>query len=67
MADLDPDLSLNGVLYRSNMKLYYTQKNLDKYFKPKKDRKISAEFIEKTMKGIGYTKTATYYLFIKKN
>ena len=67
VAKLDPDFHLYGVIYHSNRKLYFSQKNLDTFFIPKKEREITVELLEKTMKGIGYKKTANYYLFIKKN
>jgi hypothetical protein len=67
MAKLDPDFRFYGVIYHSNRKLYFTQKNLEAYFIPKKEREITPEMLEKTMKGISYTKTANYYLFKKKN
>jgi hypothetical protein len=65
MADLDKEFSLYGVIYRSNRKLYLNQKNLEKFFVPKKEREISMEYLEKKMKGIGYKKTASFYLFKK--
>ena len=67
MAELDSDFSLIGVINRANRKLYFSQKNLHEYFILKKERKITAESLEKAMKGIGYIKTAMYYLFEKKN
>jgi hypothetical protein len=65
MADLDKEFSLYGVIYRSNRKLYLSQKNLEHYFIPKKEIEISMEYLEKKMKGIGYKKTASFYLFKK--
>ena len=65
MADLDKEFILFGVIYRSNRKLYFSQKNLEKYFVPKKEREITVECLEKMMKGIGYKKTASFYLFKK--
>ena len=65
MADLDKEFSLYAVIYRSNRKLYLSQKNLEKYFVSKKEMEISIEYLEKKMKGIGYKKTASFYLFKK--
>jgi len=67
MAKLDPDFRFFGVIYHSNRKLYFNQKNLGSYFIPKKEREINPEKLEKTMKGIVYTKTANFYLFKKIN
>lgn len=65
MANLDSDFKLIGIINRSNKKLYYNQKNLETYFIPKKEREITEEYLERTMKGIGYKKTASFYLFRK--
>jgi hypothetical protein len=65
MAYLDEDFSLYGVIYQSKKKLYFNQKNLEEYFIPKKEREITMEYLEKTMRGIGYKKTASFYLFKK--
>ena len=66
VAKLDRDFRFYGVIYHSNRKLYFSQKNLNTYFIPKKEREINPEILEETMKGIAYTKTANFYLF-KKN
>ena len=66
MASIDTSFEFIGVVYYSKLVYRYTTKNLDKYFIPKKkDFKITKEHLEKTMKGIGYTKTASAYLFKK--
>jgi SAM-dependent methyltransferase len=67
MALLDEDFQFFGVIYYANKKYYLTDKNLESYFIPKdKTKKISKENLKKTMKGIGYTKYASAYLFKKK-
>lgn len=66
IAILDREFSLIGVLYRANKRLYLTKKDLDAYFIPKKKIEIMVKYLEKTMKGVGYKKTANYYLFKKK-
>jgi hypothetical protein len=66
MASIDKSLDFIGVVYYSNKIYRFTTKNLDKYFIPKKNNiTITKEYLEKTMKGIGYTKTASAYLFKK--
>jgi len=65
MAHLDHDFILYGIIYQSNKKLYFSRKNLKAYFVPKKERDINMEYLEKRMKGIGYKKTANFYLFKK--
>lgn len=66
MASIDKSFEFIGVIYYSKLIYRFTTKNLDKYFIPKKkDFKITKVHLEKTMKGIGYTKTASAYLFKK--
>ena len=66
MASLDDDFEFIGVVYYSNKIYRYTDRNLDKYFIPKKKNfKVTKEQLEKTMKGVGYTKTASAYVFKK--
>jgi hypothetical protein len=64
MAYIDKDFEFIGVIYLSNKQYRLTEKNLDKYFIPKKpDLKITKAYLERTQKGIGYTKSARVYLF----
>jgi len=65
MAYLDDNFEFIGVFYKSKIKFYLTTKNLNKYFIPKKDIEITAEYLEKIQRGIGYTKTGSHYLFEK--
>jgi len=66
MASIDNSFELIGVIYYSNKKYRFTKRNLDQYFVPKKKNiKVTKEHLEKTMKGIGYTKTASAYFFKK--
>jgi len=66
MAKLDDDFTLFGVINYQNKKYYLKTENLDEYFIPKKNMTVTNELLEKTNSGIGYTKTANYYLFRKK-
>lgn len=66
MASIDNDYEFIGVIYYSNKNYHYTTKSLDKYFIPKKkDADVSKKRLEKTMKGIPYTKYASAYVFRK--
>jgi len=65
MANLDEQFEIYAVIYKSNRKFYLTQKDLEKYFVPKKNIKITAEYLEKINRGIGYKKPANYYIFKK--
>lgn len=64
MAYLDDDYEFIAVIYRSNRQYRLTEKNLDKYFIPKKSSlKVTKKYLEKIQRGIGYTKTAGAYVF----
>ena len=39
------------------------EENLDAYFTPKRETKVTEELLRKQNRGIGYTKTASAYLF----
>jgi hypothetical protein len=67
MASIDKTYKFIGALYYSNKQYRITTKNLEKYFIPKKKHiEITRQYLEKINKGIGYTKTASAYLFKKK-
>lgn len=66
MAQLDDDFDFFGVIEYQNKKYSLKTENLDEYFIPNKKITVTDEFIEKTGKGIGYKKSANYYVFLKK-
>ena len=66
MAQLDKDFIFFGVINYQNNKYYLKTDNLDEYFIPKKNIRVTKELLEKTNRGVGYTKPANYYLFRKK-
>lgn len=64
MAYLDKDFEFIAVIYRSNGQYRLTHKNLDKYFIPKKaELNVTKDYLEKIQRGVGYTKTASAYVF----
>lgn len=68
MAFLDPDYELVAVYNRkSDEKFTISEKNLDQYFIPKKGEHPSKEEIIQSMKGVGYTKSPSGYIFRKKS
>jgi len=61
---IDEDYDFIGVVYRSNRHYRLTEKNLDKYFVPKKsDLKVTKSYLEKIQRGVGYTKKTSAYIF----
>ena len=66
MASFDPDYKLIAVYNRrSDDKFSISDKDLGEYLIPKKE--ISLSELKKTMKGIPYTKSPSWYIFKKTN
>ena len=63
MASIDKSYKLVGVLNKRRNKYVFSDENLDSYFIPKESREVTREYLEKIKKGVGYTKSATSYLF----
>ena len=63
MAAIDDDFKFIGAILKSRARHQVSEKNLSEYFVPKKAVKITAAYLESIQKGIGYTKTASAYLF----
>jgi hypothetical protein len=66
MAKLDKDFTFIGIINYQNKKYYLKRDNLDDYFIPNKNINVTKGMLEKTNRGLGYTKPASYYLFRKK-
>jgi len=66
MAQLDNDFTFVGIINYQNKKYYLKTDNLEEYFIPKKNITVTKELLEKTNRGVGYIKSANYYLFRKK-
>ena len=67
MASIDNDYRFIGVLNKRQNKFALSEKNLELYFIPKKPREITREYLEKTNRGFGYTKTPSAYIFRRIN
>jgi hypothetical protein len=65
MASIDRDYQLIATLHRREGKYRLSTASLEDYFIPKKDIEVTRELLLERKKGIGYTKTATLYLFQK--
>jgi len=63
MAFIDKDYELIGVLNRRGDRWSWSEDYLDSYFIPKKPLDITREYIEKTGRDIGYTKSPAAYVF----
>lgn len=66
IAYLDPSFSLIAVVNYRGGRFYHSTKNLDNYFIPKKkNHDLSGEYLLELKRGIGYTKSASHYIFEK--
>jgi hypothetical protein len=66
MAYLDKYYEFIAAIYRSNRQYRLTDKNLDKYFILKNpDLQITQDYLKRFGRGVGYTKTASVYVFKK--
>ena len=63
MAALDDDFEFIGVVLKQGSKYRVSEQNLSEYFIPKKPIEVTVEYLDRIQKGIGYTKTASSYLF----
>lgn len=67
LVNHDPDFEFVAVINFRNRKFYYSTKNLEDYFIPKKEGlKMDLEYLLSINKGIGFKKSATHYVFRKK-
>jgi hypothetical protein len=62
-ASIDQDYQSIGVFHKSRSKYTFSNKSLEQYFIPKKRITVTREYLHKIKKGVGYTKTASLYLF----
>ena len=65
LVAIDKRYNLIGVINRRNRNYSFSDRNLDSYFIPKKNVNVTVEYLLSLGKGIGYTKSATSYLFKK--
>ncbi len=65
LAYLDPDYEFIGVVNRNNGKWTIKDSDLEEYFVPKKGEHPPKAKLLETMRGVGYAKTATNYIFRK--
>lgn len=67
LASIDNDYELVATIHKSKGKYRISSSNLGEYFIPKKNINVTKEYLYETGKGVGYTKTATLYVFIRKS
>ena len=66
MASIDDRYQLSGVITSHNGGYQVRTDNLDSYLVPKKPVEVTVEFLHRSGRGIGYTKSAFAYLFTRK-
>ena len=67
MASIDPDYEFVATINHRSGSYRIVCKDLESYFVPKKDTKVTAELLRSTGRGIGYTKTASAYVFQRRH
>ena len=65
MAYLDAGYELLGVINKRSDRFVFSDSNLEGYFIPKRGFQTTEEELLRTMKGIGYTKSAGNYVFVR--
>ena len=63
MASIDDDYELIATYHRKKDAYVISERNLNAYFVPKSDIEVTRAYLEKIQRGIGYTKTASGYIF----
>ena len=63
MARLDPDYELVGAIMRRGEQFRLVESDLAAYFVPKRDRTITREYLERTRRGVAFTRRAYAYAF----
>lgn len=67
MASLDKDYQFIAVVVLRNKKFKLKYDDLEEYFIPKRDIKVTREYIRERGSGIGYKRTANSYIFRRVN
>jgi hypothetical protein len=65
LAFLDPEYELIAVMNHNNDQWTIKETDLNEYFIPKKGPHPPKSTLQKTMRGVGYKKTASNYIFIR--
>ena len=63
MASIDNDYRFIATYSRRKDRYALSEKNLESYFIPKSGIEVTRDYLEKFQRGIGYTRTATGYIF----
>ena len=63
LASIDPDYELVAAIGKSGGTYRLSTAHLDRYFIPKKEIVVSRDYLVKSGRGVGYSKTASLYLF----
>ena len=63
MARLDPDYALVGAISRRGERFRLIETDLSSYFVPKRDLEVTREYLERTRRGVAFTKRAFAYAF----
>jgi hypothetical protein len=67
LASIDNDFKLRAVVNRRGERFWYASIPIDQYFVPQRNIKVTRDMLYKIKRGIGYTRTASNYIFEKVN
>lgn len=65
MASIDPEFELSAVINKRGQAYRSSTHDLDAYLVPKGDGQVTRELLERTNRGVGYTRSPSAYLFRK--
>lgn len=63
MASIDPQFDLAAVVKRRGETYRPSTRDLDEYLVPKNEQQVTRELLERTNRGVGYTRSPAAYLF----
>lgn len=63
MARLDPDYMLVGAISRRGERFSLVERDLASYFVPKRELEVTREYLERTRRGVAFTRRAFAYAF----
>jgi len=67
MASIDPDLEFVAAIKHRSGHYWLDSRELDSYFVPKRDVEVTPELLRSTGRGVGYTKSASAYVFQRRH
>lgn len=67
MASIDPGYEFVAAIKHRSGRYRLVSRDLEAYFVPKRDVKVTAELLRSTGRGVGYTRSASAYVFQRRH